>query len=240
MKRIIISLFAFFIVVCSFAQNNSSNITISTTGTSNLKIKFGGKQYSLQDRSVTFQGMQPGSYSLVIYQMKKRSPGGSGGYGGNGYNDYTEVYNSNVTLTARKHLEISVLRFGKVAWDESFIEPDNWGNTPYSPIGNQDAGTGNLNTAVSAEQFALLKKSVSDAAFDSDKLITGRVILKNNWFTAAQIKELVKLFSFDDKKLEFAKLAYDYCVDKGLYIGILDAFSFQSTKNSLLEYIKNR
>ncbi|MBK8300355.1 MAG: hypothetical protein IPK90_07875 [Chitinophagaceae bacterium] len=48
------------------------NVTISTTGTNNLKIKFGGKQYSLQDRSVTFQSLEPGNYSLIIYQLQQK------------------------------------------------------------------------------------------------------------------------------------------------------------------------
>lgn len=230
MKKIILSCGLLITTLFSQAQIKG-NVTISTTGISNLKIKFGGKQYSLQDRSVTFQSLEPGSYSLIIYQLQQKTTGGTA---------YIEVFNNNITVNAKKHLEVSVLRFGKIAWDEGNIESDDWASTGYQPVPGQPVGTGNNYGTVSDEQFALLKKSVRDATYDSDKLITGKVILKNNLFTSAQIKELCRLFTYDDQRLEFAKLAYESCADKGFYITILDVFTYQSTKSSLLEFIKNK
>ncbi|MBK9464392.1 MAG: DUF4476 domain-containing protein [Chitinophagaceae bacterium] len=230
MKKIILSCGLLVTTLFCLAQIKG-NVTISTTGTNNLKIKFGGKQYSLQDRSVTFQSLEPGNYSLIIYQLQQKTTGGTA---------YTEVFNNNITVNAKKHLEVSVLRFGKIAWDESTIEPDDWANTGYQPVPGQPVGTVNNNGTVSDEQFVLLKKSIKDATYDSDKMITGKVVLKNNLFTAAQIKEMCRLFTYDDNKLEFAKLAYEFCADKGFYITILDVFTYQSTKTSLLEFIKNK
>jgi hypothetical protein len=155
-----------------------------------------------------------------------------------------EVYNSNITLSPKKHLEIAVLRFGKVMLDEGFIEADNWNNGSYNPSGgNNNNNQGNNNSIgypVSNEQFLLLKKSMADAYYDNDKLTTGKVVLKNNLFTTAQIKELLKLFYNDEQRLEFAKLAYDYCTDKGSYISLLDVFYYPSSKTSLLNYIKDK
>lgn len=217
------------ITLFSFAQT-TGNVTISTTGNSNLKIKFGGKQYSLQDRSVTFQNLTPGTYTLTLFQLQRKS---------NGTTEYTEVFNNNIVLKAQKHLEVSVLRFGKVAWDENNIEPDSWANTNYEPVPGQDAGSNSVGT-LTVEEFAQLKNSVRNATYDSDKLATGRVILKDNLFTAAQIKELCQLFTYDDNRLEFAKAAYDYCDNRGFYITVLEAFTYQSSKNALMEFIKNK
>lgn len=228
MKKIMIFLCSFTIALCSIAQNNS-NITISTTGTSNLKIRFGGKQYSLQDRSVTFQNLQPGDYSLAIFQLRRNSIG---------VNEYAEVYNKTVTLVNQKHLEISVLRFGQVAFDESTIEPDNWSSGSFNPSPTQGTNTGY--GAVTDEQFAMLKKTIFTSPFDDERLATGKIVLKNNMFTVAQIKDLCRGFTFDDRRLEFAKFAYDYCVDKGIYVTVQDVFVFPDSKTALLNYIKNK
>lgn len=55
-----------------------------------------------------------------------------------------------------------------------------------------------------------------------------------------QVKELLALFSYEDSKLELAKYAYDYTVDKGNYFMVNEAFSYSSSKESLMDYIKNR
>jgi len=233
MKNFILAL-CLVISFSSYAQN-LSNFTISTTGNSNLKIRFNGKQYSLLDRSVTFQSLQPGNYPLTVYQLQKK-----------GFKDeYVEVYNNTIVLAARKHMELSVLRFGKVSIDEGYIEPDNWNNGSYNPAGGNNGSNNNNNNnnggyPVSNEQFLLLKKSMADAYYDNDKLTTGKVILKNNLFTTAQIKELLKLFYNDESKLDFAKVAYDYCTDKGNYITLMDVFYYPSNKTALLNYIKDK
>lgn len=229
MKKFILCICLVTISLFSLAQS-TGNFTISTTGNNNLKIKFGGKQYSLQDRSVTFQNLTPGTYTLTIFQLQRKS---------NGSTEYAEVFNNNIILTAQKHLEVTVLRFGKAAWDESNIEPDSWANTGYQPVTGQ-YGSSNYGGTVTDQQFAELKQALSNATYDSDKIITGRVIVKDNWFRAAQIKELCLLFTYDDKRLEFAKVAYDNCANKGFYITVLDAFTYQSSKNTLLDYIKNK
>jgi len=229
----------FTLLICTFALSfsvlaqNNSNFTISTTGNTNLKIRFGGKQYSLQDRSVTFQSLQPGTYTLQIFQLQRKSSGAT---------EYVEVFNNNVTLTAQKHLEVSVLRFGKVAWDESYIEADDWNTNSYNPVSGNQGNNANSNNygPVSSDQFTMLKKAMEDASYDQDKLATGGVILKNNLFTTTQIKELCRLFSYDNYRLDFAKLAYDYCIDKGTYIAVLDVFDYQSNKTALLNYIKSK
>jgi hypothetical protein len=64
-------------------------------------------------------------------------------------------------------------------------------------------------------------------------------IADNNYFTTAQVKELVKLFSFEDRKLEFAKYAYARTLDRNNYFTINEAFNFSRTKEELADYIKN-
>jgi hypothetical protein len=238
MKKLFASLVLVFACVSLFAQNNC-NLTISTTGTSNLKIRLAGKKYSLMDRSLTFQSLSPGNYTLTIFQLQNKSFGPG--------TEYVTVFDKTITLSAQKHTEVCVLRFGKVAWDEKLIERDNWNENYQNPEPDRDRdggwrngnnGYGNNNRiAVDAANFEKMKDAIIKQAFDDDKLTMAKVVMKNSWYTAAQLKTLTEKFVYDDNKLAFAKYAYDFCIDPGNYYTIADAMVYQSTKQDLLQFI---
>lgn len=238
MKQFLALAFLLFIGLFVTAQNNS-NLTISTTGNGNLRIILAGKRYSLQDRSVTFQSLAPGSYTLTIYQWKLR---------GNGQgSDYSIVYDRSITLSANRHLEVCVLRFGNVATDEQAIDRDNWNENFRNPEPDREWRQGNegydrrgYGRPVNETDFARIKKAISGEFYDEDKLTMAKVVLKDNWFTAEQIKQLGNLFFYDDNKLAFAKFAYDYCTDRGNYFLVADILFYESNKKELLKYIGNR
>ncbi|HRH51458.1 MAG TPA: DUF4476 domain-containing protein [Panacibacter sp.] len=229
MKKILFTLFSFLPAFFCLAQNNS-NLTISTTGSNNLKIKFNEKQYSLQDRSATFQGIKPGAYSLIIYQLQLKD---------NGNKEYAEVFNNTITLKAQRHLEISVLRFGKTVWDEGDIAADDWANDFTNPVTSPENGSGN-NHAVENARFEKIKKAINDQYYDDDKLVYAKVIVKDNLFTSEQVIALCKLFAYDDSKLNIAKYAYDYCTDKGNYFTVTSVFYYNDTRNELMKFIGSK
>ena len=232
MKKIL--LFPFLLFTLSLLAQNASNLTISTTGKNNLKISFNNKKYSLQDRTVTFQALTPGIYPLTIYQLQNKAGGGT---------EYVNVFDRNITLTAQKHLEITVMRFGKTGWDENYIEKDEWNENYTNPKPVNDPGYSNNNNTwriVNATQFAAIKKAMNDEYTEDDRLKMGKLVLKDNLFSAAQIRELSNTFYNDDKKLVFAKYAYDFCQDKGNYFTLGDIFYNSSYKRQLIEYISTR
>ncbi|MEP7317798.1 MAG: DUF4476 domain-containing protein [Panacibacter sp.] len=229
MKKILFIFFSFLPAFYCLAQSGS-NLTISTTGSSNLKIKFNEKQYSLQDRSATFQDIKPGIYSLIIYQLQLKS---------NGNKEYTEVFNNTITLKAKRHFEISVLRFGKTVWDESDIAADDWANDFINPVAPSGNGSG-INHPVDNAQFEKIKKAINDQYFDDAKLVYAKVIVKDNLFTAEQVIALCKLFAYDDSKLTMAKYAFDYCADKGNYFTVASVFYYNDTRNELMQFIGSK
>ena len=229
MKKLLLILILFATGYTASAQG--ANLTISTTGNHNLKIRFNGKKYSLQDRSATFQNILPGNYPLTIYQWQTRS---------NGNAEYVEVFNNNITLTAYKHLEITVLRFGKTAWDEGPIVSDSWWDGSVNPIGGNGSNNNSSNQSVDENTFNKMKKTISDATYDNQMLSTAKVVMKNNWFTTAQIIELCKLLSYDNNKLALAKYGYDYCMDKNQYFTIADVFDYPSNKSSFMEFLNGK
>ena len=206
-----------------------ADLTISTTGNSNLKIKLNGKRINLKDRSATFENINPGNYPLVIFQWQRKA---------NGSNDYVEVYNNNITLTGGKHLEVCILRFGTMAWSEGPIYADDWSDG----VGNSGVGgnTNNVGTAATAEQFAKIQEVISNSFSDQDKIATAKAVLKNNWLTILQVRTLTSLFFYDNYKLQFLKDAYNNCTEKGTYFTLADLLFYDSAKRDLMNWIASQ
>jgi len=234
MKRITL-LFTFFLALsASLLAQGRSNLTISTTGNSNLKIIYAGKKYGLQDRSQTFQNQTPGTYTLVIYQWQNKLAGG----------EYIKVYDGSVRLANQKHLEMIVMRFGKTAWDESDISGDEWNENYTNPRPHNDQGSGNNNNnngnnqqAANATQYGEVKKALANEYNEEEKLNLAKVVLKNKWFYSAQIRELAQTFYNEERKLRFLKMAYDFCWDKGNYFTLADLFYNSGYKKDFITYL---
>lgn len=225
--------------VCCFWMllgQTKSNLTINTTGTSNLKIKLGEYRYSFADRSETFHGLTPGSYNLEIYQLQKKTDGS---------NEYFQVYNNTINLTAGKHLEITVLRFGKVVWDEGNIVSDTWSNSYNnpSPLGSNSNNNNNNSSSwkvMDTGEFAKVKNRVNSEYSIDTKLAVAKASIKNFWITTNQVKELCQTFYSEDYKVALAKYAYDNCSDKGEYLSLLEIFYLSANKKELLDYINSK
>ena len=84
------------------------------------------------------------------------------------------------------------------------------------------------------EAYQLIKKE----SFDSSRLTLAKQVVTSNPMNTNQILDICKLFDFESNKLEFAKFAYLRCTDKNKYYLLNEAFSFDSSKRELDEYIQ--
>lgn len=84
------------------------------------------------------------------------------------------------------------------------------------------------------EAMALLSKET----FDDTRLATAKQIIANNPMTVNQITQICRLFTYESNKLEWAKFAYPYCVDKNKYYMLNEVFTYDSSKQELNEYIR--
>lgn len=111
---------------------------------------------------------------------------------------------------------------------------DNGSNTP-----NYNGNTGcNGSYPMSPSAFSAARETIGKQSFDDVKLSTVNQILRTNCLSSAQIKEIMKLFSFEASRLEFAKSAYGRCVDPNNYFMINDAFEFQTSVEELNNSIR--
>ncbi len=91
--------------------------------------------------------------------------------------------------------------------------------------------------AMNHEDYEDAKKSISAKDFEDTKLSMAKQITGSNNLTAEQVRGIMKLFTFENSKLEFAKFAYSHCCDKSNYYKVNDAFEFDSSSTDLNNYI---
>ncbi len=94
--------------------------------------------------------------------------------------------------------------------------------------------------AISAADLAAGKKSITSSSFSETQMKTAKTFTKNNCLSVAQIKEIMAIFSFEASKLEYAKYAYDFCVDKKNYYQLAEAFTFSSSQDELNEFLETK
>ncbi|UKB81611.1 DUF4476 domain-containing protein [Chryseobacterium sp. MEBOG07] len=115
---------------------------------------------------------------------------------------------------------------------------NDWNDVWNNPYGNQSGDwshQGNVMDNNSFRQF--FDMMMSNESFDDGKVAMINQQMRTSMFTSAQIRELVKAISFDNKKLALAKSMYRNCVDKNRYFMVYDAFDFESSKRELMDYI---
>lgn len=81
---------------------------------------------------------------------------------------------------------------------------------------------------------------LSKESFDNTRLKVAKQIASTNLLSVNQIKRICQLFSFENNKLEFAKYAYNSCVDQNNYFKLNEVFKFESDKQQLNSFINHQ
>jgi hypothetical protein len=88
--------------------------------------------------------------------------------------------------------------------------------------------------------FSSALQTIKNQGFDESRLKTAKQIAQNNCLNTNQIVEICKIFGFEETKLDFAKFAYDACVEPQNYFNVNNVFSFSSSADELNDFISRR
>ena len=233
MKKTFTLLTALCLSVILFGQ---SKLSITNSGNGDLRVMIDGLKYITSGQEISFGNLKSGNHTVKIFRAANdRSRYGANNRG----NNYQLVYSTNIMLKQQYHVDIIINRFGKAFVDEQLINggysnnDEDWGD-------NDGYEVGDSKRPMDKNNFLDLKQSIAIESFQDSKLKIAKQFVSVNYFTATQIKELAGLFSFEDDRLNFAKFAYDYTVDKRNYFVVNDVFSYSASKETLMDYIKNR
>lgn len=112
------------------------------------------------------------------------------------------------------------------------IEAAGWGQLVYAQKCAQP---------LSGAAFDTHKKQLQQESFEEDRMTMATSFVKQKQcITVSQIKTVIQLFNFEDNKLAFAKLAYNYVHDPENYREIVSLFTYSSTRKTLARYINKR
>jgi len=124
---------------------------------------------------------------------------------------------------------------------------DDYYCSDYSDFLNshRPANTHNVNSDrhlrcyVDENEMPQILESINKQSFENDKMnLAKQIVQSKECFLTLQIVQIVKLFDFEDSKLEVAKFCYAYCIDQENYYKINNAFNFSGTSTKLTEYIQ--
>jgi hypothetical protein len=91
----------------------------------------------------------------------------------------------------------------------------------------------------SADYLSVIK-SLESKDFDDSKMTQAKQILQSNCMSSEQIRDLLKVFTYEDDKLEMAKYAYSHCSNPQNYWKVNDAFEYETTIEELDEFLQTK
>ena len=242
MKKTFTLFAAMLLTVMMYAYPNQSVISISSNSKTAIRVMIDGNRYRASNNAVLINNLNAGYHSIKVYQLKKN-------YGGirNGSfnNNYQLVYDANVYVKPQYYVDIIINRFGKAFFDEQPIaagysgddDDDDWGDNNANNNWNNNHDY-NTNRPMNTQSFDRFKEFLRNESFDNTRINIAKQVISTNWFTTAQVREIMGFFSFENSKLDIAKYALKYTVNKGDYFTLADEFSFSSNKDELMRYIQ--
>ena len=119
----------------------------------------------------------------------------------------------------------------------------NWDNSRDRSGGFDDRDHGyndnSYGRAMSDIEFSRTLSAIDKEWSESNKMKSATQIINTNLFTTVQVKQMLQMFSFENNKLDLAKLAYSKTIDQKNYFMINDVFSFNSSRDELARFIRS-
>lgn len=259
MKKTFTLVAALLISATMFAFNGRglSKMIISTTGNNSIRVMVDNVQYNTNgDKGVRIDNLEEGYHTIRIFQKQK---GRRGIWGFGGGNNYTMIYNSSIYVRNQYLIDITVNRFGRVFKDEEPMsnrgyDMDDWndGGWNNNPGPNNDPNWNNnpnwnnypgnngygYYQAMDARSFDKMIQTLKNESFENSRVSIAKQAISGNYFTTDQLKQVLNLFVFESYKLDVAKYAYKFCIDRGNYYTLADSFTFSTSKDELMKYIR--
>ncbi|MBN8693265.1 MAG: DUF4476 domain-containing protein [Bacteroidetes bacterium] len=92
--------------------------------------------------------------------------------------------------------------------------------------------------AMNGNEFNDKLNTVKNESFDDSKMDKAKFVFDDEYLSSAQVASVCKAFSFENRKVEFAKWAYKRTVDKKNYYKVVDVLTFDPDKRELQNWIK--
>ncbi len=203
---------------CLFsAKVRASEVFVRVNKAGSYYASSGGQTQYNPSNTFRFFDLAPGNVYLQIADQ----------------NNGSLLYSGNLTLGANQRLVAEIDHYGSLRIVQTLtVFQQNW----YS-FNEQYAVTNQNPYGPYASDISLFLQQLDKESMDSSKLRFAKSYVDKGWFTATQIAEICKRFTFDSNRLDFAKHAYARCSDPQNYFVLREFFTFSSNFSDLQDFV---
>ena len=214
------------------AQVNASELNLRMFDRSLIIVSIDDGPFTAPAPSVDIKRVPEGYRMITVYQ--------SNPYPGHCGNGQQLVFREMVYMPAMVEMNALINRFGqfkvnsivpKINQHQVFNSQNQFTN--YYGNGYVEPNTFNNN------DFDALHNTIANQSFDQTRLSIAKQAIQNRMLNTQQVADLMRLFTFESTKLDFAKYAYNYTCDKDRYYVINNEFTFSSSIDELVNYINH-
>ncbi|MGI8892717.1 MAG: DUF4476 domain-containing protein [Bacteroidia bacterium] len=228
MKKALLTIYVLFRILLVEGSHLNSEL--------NLKLQNGGyfttvlnnyHYYNQPVQSLNLSQPEPGRYALTVKESRYN----------NWMNSWNEhlVYNGYIDLPAASRVHAMIDNFGRL------VVTHIYQLVPPVPVSyhynNNSPHSTHYYNVISPAAFDNLQHVIRNQSFDSSKLKIAKQAIATNNIRSSQVLQLMNLLTFESYKLDLAKFAYSYTLDKQNYFMLYDGFTFQSSINQLSRHI---
>ncbi len=232
-KTIFTILLCNFLGISIFAQSTQSvNIIFSgiKSSTKNYKVIldgnsfFSNKNYSSNSdnqNTATINNLETEKHTIKVYRLGNNNPK----Y--NSTSKKTIVYSKTFDLREGYDMDITINAGGRVQFSESSTSGQAESNDK-SPMANYEFTQ--LLQNVKSKWSQALKGETESEAFNN----------QNNYFSTAQIRQLLTLISSESDRVDLAKLSFRSATDSANFAQLYDLFKTPASKDELNDFLRTK
>lgn len=235
MKTIFTLLTSFLLATSCFATGlrPTASLTVKSADRSPIVVIVDGKCFDIGSNAIMISNLEPAYHEVKVYQQAFN--GSVEMFG----KECDVLFNSSVLLKPRTGLLIAIDDCGSITMNETTMRTPRFGDTWRPARHDYHFRPDNAySRAIDNDEFDRVLWAISKENFETNKLTSATQIISTNYFTTAQLRQLLRLFNFESNKLQLAKLGYDKVVDQGNYYSLNDMFTFNSSRDEFARCIR--
>lgn len=240
MKKIFIFLLSGFLSASAIAQtlsitfngtNRNRNYQVVLDGTSyysNSSIDPNNRNATVK-KDIILSNQQTGAHTISVYRLRNNNGNYTNGTNTSTYGN--AIYSKTFQLREGYDMDIIIGGNGQVSFTERRARNQ----------GRRDRNNRQNMPAMADAQYNQLYQSVRSRWSQSSKATAERDAFVNtsNYFTTAQVRQLLLLIGTEANRVALAKMAYGRVVDPSNFTTLYDVISTTAGRNDINAYIRN-
>ncbi len=196
-----------------------------------IVVSIDNRRYDKPGRRITLDQVRAGRHEISVYRYTDNG-------NGNQSAKAKLVYSGSLKVKSDHLYDIIVTPFSGMDVEEKCCVSER--NNQQPPTSPKPSGPAYDNRIMEAAAFQTLRDNLRNQITDSGRMDLVKAALNNNRINTEQAKALIMDLNFDSSRVDLAKWMYPKVVDPKNYWQLNDAFSFQSSKDELNNFLKGK